>query len=173
VSPDEELRGRRCLITGAAGGIGEAAARLLCKDGAQVVVTDLDTTQLEALATDLTADGHIAHPLALDVTSESDVVAVIGQAARLMGGIDTLIANAGILTLDAIDDITLDAFRRTIEVNLIGTFLCARGHSFPSRSWWWVDRLYRLASRNRGRAQGNVVLCVEVRRRRHRAVACA
>lgn len=54
----------------------------------------------------------------------------MAQTARLLGGLDTLIANAGIITADRIEDITPEAFRQTVEVNLVGTFLCIR-HAIP------------------------------------------
>jgi NAD(P)-dependent dehydrogenase (short-subunit alcohol dehydrogenase family) len=120
------LRGRRCLITGAAGGIGAAVARRFCEAGAAVAVSDLDGDAVERLARELADDGAAAHGLTLDVTSEAEVEIAVSEAARLLDGLDTLVANAGILTVDRLEETTLDAFRRTLDVNLVGTFLCAR-----------------------------------------------
>jgi NAD(P)-dependent dehydrogenase (short-subunit alcohol dehydrogenase family) len=124
------LDGRRCLITGAAGGIGAAVARRFCEEGAQVVVSDLEYLAVQKVAEELAADSFTAHPVRLDVTSDDDVRAVTAEAARMLGGLDTLIANAGIITVDRLEDITPEAFRRTLEVNLVGTFLCIR-HAVP------------------------------------------
>ncbi len=124
------LSGRRCLITGAAGGIGAAVARRFCEAGAAVVVTDLDPAPVVGLAAELGDAGYTAHALALDVTDDDDVAAKVGEAARLLGGLDSLVANAGILTVAPIDELTPEAFRRTLEVNLVGTFLPIR-HAVP------------------------------------------
>jgi NAD(P)-dependent dehydrogenase (short-subunit alcohol dehydrogenase family) len=124
------LRGRRCLITGAAGGVGAATARRFCEEGANVVVSDVDLASASSLAESLAAEGFGAHALELDVTSDADVGACVQEASRLLGGLDTLVANAGILTVAPIDGLTPEAFRRTLEVNLVGTFLCIR-HAVP------------------------------------------
>ncbi|MDX6623573.1 MAG: hypothetical protein QOE75_1505 [Solirubrobacterales bacterium] len=125
-----ELTGRRCLITGAGGGIGAAVAQRLCAGGAAVVLTDLDREPVSRLAAELERDGHTAHALALDVVDDGAVAEAIAEAERLLGGLDTLIANAGILTVAPIEELSPEAFRRTLEVNLVGTFLPVR-HAVP------------------------------------------
>jgi NAD(P)-dependent dehydrogenase (short-subunit alcohol dehydrogenase family) len=120
------VRGRRCFITGGAGGVGAATARRFCQEGAHVVISDLDAQGVERIAAELTAEGFTAHAVALDVTDDAAVSAAVAAAARRLGGLDTLIANAGILTVDRIEDLTPEAFRRTLEVNVIGTFQCIR-----------------------------------------------
>lgn len=124
------LRGRRCFITGAAGAVGAVTARRFCEEGARVVVSDHDGDGVARLADELTAEGFTAHALTLDVTADAAVGDAIDEAAAMLGGLDTLIANAGILTVDRIEDLTPEAFRRTLEVNVMGTFLCIR-HAVP------------------------------------------
>jgi NAD(P)-dependent dehydrogenase (short-subunit alcohol dehydrogenase family) len=130
VFPQAGLSGRRCLITGAGGGIGAATARRFCEEGAAVVLADLDFDAVEQLAEDLASGNLRADPLQLDVTDDGAVATAVAEAAKIMGGLDTLVPNAGILTMGAIDTLTPEAFRRTLEVNLTGTFLCIR-HSVP------------------------------------------
>ncbi|WP_115655727.1 SDR family NAD(P)-dependent oxidoreductase, partial [Klebsiella variicola] len=120
------MKGRRCLLTGAGGGIGNATARRLCEEGAAVVLADVSAEQVSDLAEQLEQGGCAAHALALDVTDEAAVRSAVDQAARVLGGLDGLIANAGILTTGRIEDLSAEAFRQTLEVNLVGAFLCAR-----------------------------------------------
>jgi len=124
------LSGRRCLISGAGGGVGAATARRFCEEGAKVTLTDLDQGAVERLAAELGGEGFEAHALALDVTDDAAVGAVVTEAARLMGGLDTLVPNAGVLTMGAVETLSPGAFRNTLEVNLVGTFLCIR-HAVP------------------------------------------
>lgn len=123
---DLRMAGRRCLVTGAAGAIGLATARRLCEAGARVALGDLDREAIAAAADELRTAGYTAHTLPLDVTDEASVAGVVDEAARLLGGLDTLVANAGILTLGRVEDLPADAFRRTLDVNLVGTFLCVQ-----------------------------------------------
>ena len=125
------MQGRRCLITGAAGGVGAATARRLCEQGAAVVGTDLDADAVNRLAGELAGDAFEAHALVLDVTNDEEVRTAVEAAARVLGGLDTLIANAGILTVARIEDLSPETFRRTLEVNLVGSFLCIR-HAVPA-----------------------------------------
>jgi NAD(P)-dependent dehydrogenase (short-subunit alcohol dehydrogenase family) len=117
---------RRCLITGAAGGVGAATARRFCEEGAAVAIADLDGEAVAQLATELRGDGFTVHHLALDVTDDAAVAVATAEAADRLGGLDTLVANAGIITVDRIEDVSPADFRRTLEVNLVGTFLCVR-----------------------------------------------
>ena len=103
-----------------------ATARRFCQEGAHVVISDLDAEGVERIAAEFTAEGFTAHAVALDVTDDAAVSAAVAEAARRLGGLDTLVANAGILTVDRIEDLTPEAFRHTLEVNVIGTFLCIR-----------------------------------------------
>jgi len=120
------LQGRRAIVTGAAGGIGAAAARRLCEEGAAVVLTDLDGPATEANAAALRADGHEAHGLALDVTDDAQVAEVLASAAATLGGLDTLIANAGILRLARLEETTPELLRQTLDVNVVGVVSTVR-----------------------------------------------
>jgi NAD(P)-dependent dehydrogenase (short-subunit alcohol dehydrogenase family) len=118
-----ELTGRIALITGASRGIGEATARSLAAEGAQVIVTDLADTS--ALAEEL---GGLA--LKQDVTSEEDWIAAMAFARDKAGGLDILVNNAGVFLTRAITETTLEEWRFVQSVNVEGTFLGIK-HAVP------------------------------------------
>lgn len=124
------LSGKRCLVTGAAGGVGAATARRFCEDGAAVAVVDLDGEGASRVAAELRDDGFSAEPFALDVTDDEAVASGVAAASSALGGLDVLVANAGIFAYAPLEETTPELFRRTLEVNLVGTFLCIR-HAVP------------------------------------------
>jgi NAD(P)-dependent dehydrogenase (short-subunit alcohol dehydrogenase family) len=130
MSVSNGLTGKRCLITGAASGVGAATAELFCRQGASVAIADLDGDGAARVAAELQAEGFTAEPLQLDITDDDAVAAGVKKAATSLGGLDVLVANAGIFTYAPLQQITPDEFRRTLEVNLVGTFLCIR-HVVP------------------------------------------
>src|SRR5690242_11263210 len=93
------LDGIRAIVTGAARGIGEATARRFCEEGARVVLADRDGDGAEAAAAALRDAGHEAHSRAADVTQEAEISAAVDEAAELFGGLDVAVANAGVLSL--------------------------------------------------------------------------
>jgi NAD(P)-dependent dehydrogenase (short-subunit alcohol dehydrogenase family) len=124
------LAGRRAIVTGAAGGIGEAVARRFCEEGAQVVLADRDGDGAIAAAGQLGAAGHRAHGRQLDVTDEAAVRAAIDDAAELLGGLDLVVANAGVLSVTPLAELSSAEFERTLRVNAVGTFLTLK-HAVP------------------------------------------
>ncbi len=130
--PAPPLQGKVALITGGAGGIGRAAARRLAADGACVMLADVDgaalTEALGELQAEFGADNlRQAH---MDVTSEASVAAGFAALAREYGGLDILVANAGLASSAAIEDTTLEEWRRNHSVLADGYFLAARA-AFP------------------------------------------
>ena len=124
------LEGKRAFVTGAARGIGEATARRFCEEGAGVVLTDIDGGAVEGAAAALRAAGHDAHGEALDVTEATSVERVLEGAADRLGGLDIAVANAGVLSLGSIDELTLAELERTLRVNVVGTFATLK-HAAP------------------------------------------
>ena len=124
--PDRELAGRVALVTGAASGIGRAAAQRLASAGAHVFVTDVDAEGAEAAATRISAAGDAAEPLTLDVTDEDAVAATVRDVLLAVGGIDVVVSNAGIADAAPIDTLTLAAWQRSLDVNATGHFLVTR-----------------------------------------------
>lgn len=115
------LAGRRVLITGAARGIGAATAQRLSERGARVVVAGIEREQLEQVARDC---GGIA--VSCDVRRREEVEAAVAAAVEHLGGLDVVIANAGVAAQLPIDGGDPEIFERTIEVNLIGTYYTLR-----------------------------------------------
>jgi rhamnulose-1-phosphate aldolase/alcohol dehydrogenase len=130
--PPAALEGRIALITGGAGGIGRAVAERLLADGACVVLADLDAEALDGVARDLTgrfgADRVRQTPM--DVTDEDAVTAGVALTAREFGGLDILVANAGIASAAPIEETTLAIWRRNHDVLAEGYFLASR-EAFP------------------------------------------
>ena len=123
-----ELSGRIALVTGGASGIGRATARLLATKGAHVVVADLNNEGAQEVAEELQAVHGTRRSLAVlvDVTSEDSVVEMVRRAVLEYGGLDILVASAGLATSAAITDTSLEEWERNYAVLARGYFLTAR-----------------------------------------------
>lgn len=118
------MEGRRYIVTGAAGGIGSAITQVLVDRGARVAMVDLDGDRVGRAATNFDASKVL--PLACDVTNEADVAAAVETVADTWDGIDGLVNNAGAVVLDTAWDAGAADWRRQLDVNVTGTFLCSR-----------------------------------------------
>ena len=116
-----QLDGKVGLITGAASGIGAACARVLSREGAKLVLTDLDEESGQRIAGE-TGGVFIRH----DVTDEAGWPAVVAAAERQFGGLHVLVANAGIGIMGPAIDMTLADWRRQMAVNVDGVFLSVK-----------------------------------------------
>lgn len=117
---------RNVLVTGAARGLGYATAARLAAEGATVGLVDLDKDDVAEAAERLRANGHDAHPYAADVTDEAGVHEVVENFHERVGSIDALVTMAGVFPFAEFADTTPDLWRTVIDVNLNGTYLCAR-----------------------------------------------
>ncbi|EWS53120.1 MULTISPECIES: glucose 1-dehydrogenase [unclassified Methylibium] len=111
------------LVTGGAKGIGRASALMLAREGARVVLTDVEEAQGTAVAKEIERAGGKALFLVQDVTDESQWVDVVDRARAHFGGLNIVVNNAGIGTAGSAEDETLEAWRRLMAVNLDGVFL--------------------------------------------------
>ena len=119
------VAGKRALITGGAQGLGEASAKLLAAEGAQVLITDRNAAGAEAVAAAINAkhgDG-TASAIALDVTREDQWEAAIDAARDRMGGLSVLLNNAGIGVRGDILTCSLEEWRKGFAVNVDGAFV--------------------------------------------------
>ncbi|WP_264993038.1 SDR family oxidoreductase, partial [Mycobacterium montefiorense] len=112
-------------ITGGARGIGAEVARRLHNKGVKLVVTDLDKAALAALAAELGGDEH-ALTVVADVRDLPAMQAVVDKAVERFGGLDVAVANAGIASYGSVLQVDPEAFKRVLEVNLLGVFHTAR-----------------------------------------------
>jgi len=124
----KSLAGRVALVTGGAGGIGKATAIRLLREGACVVLADIDATALEAAHGELgTAFGKdFVRSVRLDVTSEDDVAAGFASTAVEFGGLDVLVSNAGISSSAPIENTELSMWNRNMDILAKGYFLVSR-----------------------------------------------
>ena len=125
----KSLAGRIALVTGGAGGIGQAVARQLLQEGACVMLTDIDS---EALAQAKEALRKVAGPdnlatVRADITNEAQVDAILNASALAFGGLDLLVSNAGIASSAPFEDTSLALWERNQSILVTGYFLASRG----------------------------------------------
>ena len=120
------LDGRRVLISGGSSGIGLATAQRLLEEGARVVLAGVDQAEVDAAVRVLSGLGDVSG-IAVDVSREDDVAALLDAAVQTLGELDVLINNAGIAWREPFLEITPEHWDRMIAVNLRGMFLVAQG----------------------------------------------
>lgn len=118
------VEGKTAFVTGAATGIGRATAEMLAREGASVVLADIDVAGAARAAGEISAD----HPgrafsLELDVTDKDRWPRALEEARDLMGGLNVLVNNAGICIPGTIEDLDIEQWQRTIDVDLTSVFL--------------------------------------------------
>jgi len=121
--------GKVAIVTGAAQGIGEAYARALAREGAAVVVADLNADKGSLVAKDIEADGGRAIFVSTDVSSPESATAMADAAVGAYGGIDYLVNNAAIygdMKLDVLINVDWDYYKKFMAVNLDGALVCTR-----------------------------------------------
>ena len=114
------------LVTGAGSGIGREVARAFASEGAHVAVTDIDPNMAERSAEEIRKTGGSAHAFALDVTDDKAVAGFIKAAVSRLGRIDVLVNSAGIREIKPVLELSLEEWRRVIDVNITGVFLCSQ-----------------------------------------------
>lgn len=125
--------GRIALITGAGRGLGKAIAERLARDGAHVVIADVQAELASATAREFSESGYKATPIQADVASEESITAMYREIDGKFGRLDMLVNNAGILGLledgrrPLVESMSLALWNQTLAVNLTGVFLASRG----------------------------------------------
>ena len=125
---NRRLEGRVAIVTGAAQGLGEAIAHRLAAEGCDAVtLADMNAEKVEAAAKGVVRQHRCrAIGVAVDVTSEEQVAAMVERTRHDFGAVDILVANAGILIAHDILEFTPAQWRKVLDVNLVGYFICAQ-----------------------------------------------
>ena len=127
----QRLKGKRAVVTGGGSGIGRGAAIKLAEEGASVAVLDINLEAAQRVTAEIIEAGGKALAFRANVASETDVERAIGEAESCFGGLDTLVANAGIMLFGrdtVVTDLDLETWQQCLDVNLTGMFLtCKHG----------------------------------------------
>ncbi|UTF55685.1 SDR family NAD(P)-dependent oxidoreductase [Natronosalvus rutilus] len=162
-----DLTDRTAVVTGGAAGIGRGIAIELAREGADIVVADLDDepTLPEEKERGTTVEvveemGHEAEFVKTDVTDENQVSSLMDVAAEEFAGIDILVNNAGIAGRGKASETTLEFWNKVLAVNLTGPFLCAK-HAIPYLVESDQGRIINISSQGSKRASGtNTAYCI-------------
>lgn len=123
----DRLRGRKAIVTGAARGLGEALVDHLAEEGADVVGWDVDLEGMQETAARIAEKyGRKVVGARVDVTDADAVRQAVDDAVSALGGLDIMVSNAGILFSGDSIEFDVAKWRKVIDVNLVGWFLCAR-----------------------------------------------
>lgn len=122
----DALAGRTAFITGGGSGIGFGISRLLAAHGANVVMASRNRSRLDEACSAIATDGGRAHAITLDVRDYDNVSEAVGEAVSQFGGLDIMIANAAGNFVVPSAEMSSNAWRTVVDIDLNGTFHCAR-----------------------------------------------
>ena len=142
---DQELTGKVAIVTGAGAGIGAGIAAMLAEAGAAVTVADLDGARAASTAKAIEKRGGRAIMVTADVSDAHEIDALVRQTVTDLGGIDSLVNNAGIATTELVEDLDEEKWRGVLDVNLTGPFLCCKAVLPYMRRKGW-GRIVNVAS---------------------------
>ena len=123
IAMSERLKGKIGIITGAGSGIGRACAIAMAKEGARVVLAGRRKERVEEVAREI---GELAFAVSADVSETSNISRLLEQASNRFGGLNFLLNNAGILHAGNAEQITVDQWDQTFNVNVRGVWLLSR-----------------------------------------------
>jgi 3-oxoacyl-[acyl-carrier protein] reductase len=147
------LNGKTVVVTGAAGSMGLAVVRYMLEDGAQVALVDVDAMRLDSLIRFLRGT---TLAVACDVSEPGAVRQAHSQIEKVLGPVDVLVNNAGILSNDKVDATTDEGWRRVMAVNLDGAFYWSRAvlPQMRKRGWGRIINVGSLAAKSGGLTAG-------------------
>jgi NAD(P)-dependent dehydrogenase (short-subunit alcohol dehydrogenase family) len=126
------LEGKSALVTGAASGIGRASALAFAREGARVVIADVNEAEGRKAAEAIRRAGSEARFVRADVTREDEVEAMVRETVEAFGGLDCALNNAGMTGVAGpLQGLSLEEFERVMALNLVGVFLCMK-HEIPA-----------------------------------------
>ncbi len=121
-----QLKDKVAFVTGSAAGIGKEIALLYAREGAKVVIADLNKAAADATAAEIIAAGGQAIGVAVDVTDEAQVDASVAEGVKAFGGIDILVSNAGIQIVHPVEEFSYADWKKMLAIHLDGAFLTTR-----------------------------------------------
>jgi len=140
------LQGKQVLITGAASGIGLECARVFARRGANLVISDINATALEAARGEIAAMGVTCLAQSCDVARESSVAEFAADVQKAVGPIDVLVNNAGVAFLGGFEETPLAEWRRIYEINVLGIVHCIRAFLPAMRQAGGARKIVNVAS---------------------------
>jgi NAD(P)-dependent dehydrogenase (short-subunit alcohol dehydrogenase family) len=143
-----ELKNKIALVTGARRGMGRTHALALAKQGAQVVVTDVDANECVPVVEEIKSQGGEALCFKMDVSNKAEVDGVFDEVIKQFGRLDILVNNAGIYFPKPALELTEEEWDRTIDINLKGEFLCAQraAKEMAKNKWGRIINITSIAS---------------------------
>ncbi|WP_366656746.1 glucose 1-dehydrogenase [Fodinicurvata sp. EGI_FJ10296] len=117
------VSGKVAMVTGAALGLGRAAALMLAREGATIIASDIQVEEGKAVVKAITDEGGKAYFVEHDVATEEGWDAALSQALAMAGKLDVLVNNAGVALSGSVEETTLEDWRRLMSINLDGVFL--------------------------------------------------
>ena len=121
-----KLQDKIAIVTGSAAGIGKEIALTYAREGAKVVIADMNKEAAEATAQELRGTGAQAMSVAMDVTDEDQVNAGVAEVVKAWGGVDVLVSNAGIQIVHPLEEFTLAEWKKMLAIHLDGAFLTTK-----------------------------------------------
>ena len=126
----ERLRDKVAIVTGGGSGIGEGIAQVFAREGARIVVADVDSGTGEAVSDAIRAEGGHAFFVKVDVRQEAEVKALVDRTVATYGGLDVLVNNAGVGIGKTAEDTSEEEWDRILDINVKGAYLTTK-YSVP------------------------------------------
>lgn len=149
-----DLTGKTALVTGSSRGLGMQFARALATAGAEVMLTATQIESVKKVEEEFRAAGLQAHSFAANMCEQADMDALVANCQEVMGGVDILVANAGMEANELVEDITNEALHKTIQVNLAAPIQLTRALTSGMKEKGW-GRLIYLSSISGYQGQGD------------------
>ncbi len=143
-----DLSGKVALVTGARRGMGKAHAVALGKQGATVIITDVDLDACQLVEDEIKVEGGAAMCFKMDVSNKAEVEEVIAKVVEEYGRLDILVNNAGIYQAKPVLDITEEEWNRMIAIDLTGAFWCAQAaaREMAKNNWGRIINIASISS---------------------------
>ncbi|MGH8819959.1 MAG: 3-hydroxybutyrate dehydrogenase [Rhodoferax sp.] len=132
----KKMQDKIAIVTGSAAGIGKEIAIAYAREGAKVVIADMNKDAAEATAAELRGSGAQAMSVAMDVTDEAAVNTGVAAVVKAWGGVDVLVSNAGIQIVHPLEEFTLAEWKKMLAIHLDGAFLTSKAclpHMYASK----------------------------------------